>query len=69
MAAWFGKQNPKLISRLESEQYPYAIKDAIRFSRDTQLVIVGPFDSSSDARLALGDLKKISRDAFITKIK
>ncbi|MCH9814131.1 MAG: hypothetical protein K0U47_09340 [Epsilonproteobacteria bacterium] len=69
MAVWFDQQNPALIKRLERGGHPYAIKDAVRFSRDAKLVVVGPFESRNDAKVALRDLRRISRDAFITKIK
>lgn len=68
MAACFKKHDNKLINKLEGKGYQLYIKDAIRHEKDTQLILVGPFESSKSAKRSLRDLKKIKKDAFITKI-
>jgi cell division septation protein DedD len=69
VAAWFNAEDNKLLNHLENEGFTYNIENAIRLGRDAQLVKVGPYNHFTDAKLALKDLKKIKKDAFITKIK
>ncbi len=68
MAAWFEDEYSKLINILEKKDYSFEVKDAYRLGRDVQLVLVGPFDSSYEAKSKLRELQKIKKDAFITKI-
>ncbi len=68
MAAWFEDEYSELINILEKKDYSFEVKDAYRLGRDAQLVLIGPFNSSYEAKLKLRELQKIKKDAFITKI-
>jgi len=67
MAVWYKKENDKLLSKLESAGYLFEIKDAKRLNKNVQLVLVGPYTTSKDAKIAWKKLRKIKKDAFITK--
>jgi len=69
MDVWYKKQNEKLLNKIECGGYHFELKDAKRFNnKDVQLVLVGPYKSFSDAKTAYKKLRKIKKDAFITKI-
>jgi hypothetical protein len=68
MAAWNKKVDEKLLSKIEKGGYNFELKDATRANKDVQLVLVGPFDNISDAKSVHKDLRKMAKDAFITKI-
>jgi cell division septation protein DedD len=68
MAAWFNTTDDKLLNKIENKGFPFELRDVIRKDRAAQIVIVGPYEKVSDAKLALRDLKKIKRDAYITKV-
>ncbi len=69
VAAWFNSEDNKLLNRLERDGFAYNIENAVRLGREAQLVKVGPYEQFADAKLALKDLKKIKKDAYITKLK
>ena len=69
IAAWFNSEDPKLLMNLDNRGFAYEIENAKRLGKEAQLVKVGPYKDLNDAKLALKDLKKIKKDAFITKIK
>jgi len=69
VATWFNAEDNKLLDRLEHRGFTYDIENAVRLGRDAQIVKVGPYEHYNAAKLALKDLKKIKKDAFITKIK
>jgi hypothetical protein len=67
IAAWFNAEDKRLLTKLEKAGFSYDIENTVRHGRDTKLVKVGPYEHISDAKSALKKLKKIKRDAFITK--
>ncbi len=70
MAAWFENiQNVKLKNRLQKRNYEYDIIDTTRHGTGVKLLLVGPYETKNEAKIALKKLKKIKCDAFITKIK
>lgn len=69
VAAWFKSEDNRLLDRLEKKGFAYDIENAVRLGKEAQLIKVGPYEHLADAKLALKDLKKIKKDAFITKIK
>ena len=69
VAAWFKSIDEKLLNKLDSRGFIYDIENTVRKGRDVQLVKVGPYEQYADAKVALRDLKKIKRDAYITKLK
>jgi cell division septation protein DedD len=68
MDIWYKKENERLLSKLESAGYLFEIRDAKRLKKDVQLVLVGPYKNSRDAKKAYKKLRKIKKDAFITKM-
>jgi cell division septation protein DedD len=68
MAVWYKKENERLLSKLENAGYLFEIRDAKRLNKDVQLVLVGPYKNSRDAKKAYKKLRKIKKDAFITKM-
>ena len=69
VAAWFKSTDEKLLNKLDSRGFIYDVENTVRKGRDVQLVKVGPYEQYADAKVALRDLKKIKRDAYITKLK
>jgi len=69
VAAWFNSTDEQLLNKLDSRGFIYDIENTVRKGRDVQLVKVGPYEQYTDAKLALKDLKRIKKDAYITKLK
>ncbi len=67
MAALFKGNGTLLTSKLERKNYPYTMYNTKRFGKDATLVLVGPYESTKEARVALRYLKRLSRKAFIKR--
>jgi cell division septation protein DedD len=68
LAAWFEDQNPKLLDRIQQGGFDAQVLDVVRKDKSAQVVVVGPFLDMSEAKQALRGLKRIKRDAYITKL-
>jgi cell division septation protein DedD len=67
MAALFKSSGDILTSKLERKNYPYVIYETSRGSKDVKLVLVGPYQSRKEAKVALRYLKRLSRGAFVKR--
>jgi cell division septation protein DedD len=65
MAALFQGDGSALTSRLEQKDYPYVLHNVTKGSREATLVLVGPYESRTEASVALGHLKRLKSDAFV----
>ncbi len=68
MAALFNGDGRVLTDRLESKDYPYIRYTTDRGGRDATLILVGPYESKKEARVAIGYLKRLKSDAFIYEL-
>ena len=67
LAALFKGNGEILTNRLERKNYPYILHNAKRFGKDATLVLVGPYQSKKEAKIAQRYLKRLSRKAFIKR--
>jgi cell division septation protein DedD len=65
MAALFQGDGHSLTNRLEQKDYPYVLHNVTKGSREATLVLVGPYESRTEASVALGHLKRLKSDAFV----
>ncbi len=65
LAALFEGKGESLILRLEQKNYHYMLHNVQRFGKHATLVLVGPYQSRSEAGIALRYLKRLKSDAFI----
>lgn len=65
MAALFKGDGHALTSRLEQKDYPYVLHNVSKGNREATLVLVGPYESRTEASVAIGHLKRLKSDAFI----
>ena len=67
MAALFKSSGDMLTSRLERKNYPYVVYETKRGGRDVKLILVGPYQSKGEAKVALRYLKRLSKGAFVKR--
>jgi cell division septation protein DedD len=67
MAALFKSSGDILTSKLERKNYPYVVYETKRGAKDVKLVLVGPYQSRKEAKVALRYLKRLSRGAFVKR--
>jgi cell division septation protein DedD len=69
MAVWYKKSKGySLLNKIKSHNHEYKIINTMRNNRDVKLVVVGPFQTKSEAKRNLRSLKSIKSDAFITTL-
>lgn len=65
MAALFEGSGDALTNRLAQKDYPYVLHHVTRNGKDATLVLVGPYQSKTEANIAKSYLKRLKSDAFV----